>query len=261
MAAQGQRETKAKAPQFEVVSIKQNMSGEERGLLQISPSGDRVIVRNAPMYRIVGFAFDFRRNDLVEGGPEWTRTERWDIDAKVSDADIAAFHALSFVQQKAMLQQVLIDRCAMRAHVEKKEVPTYALVVAKGGLKMHEVRPDEMPPVVRDAKGNVVQEWDLTQKHGEVRGRAVPMEALMYGLSTASLDRQVVDHTGLKGEYNFDLAWTPEDEAGGADAGLADTTGLSIFTAIQAQLGLRFVAEKDLVDALAIEHIERPTAN
>ena len=254
-----------KLPQFDVVSIKLNHSGEPHGILQISPDGDRIIVVNAPMFRIVQFAFDMQRNDLVVGAPDWTRTDRWDIEAKVAPGDLAAFHALTFTQQKAMLQPLLMERCKMLAKVAKKEVPVYALVVAKSGLKMHELQPNEMPPAVYDAKGNIVQDWDLVMKHGEVHGRAVPMGALMWALSDVSLGRQVIDRTGLKGEYNFDLLWTPEEEldaqskSAAADAGLADGTRLSIFTAVQEQLGLRLEPTRALVDALEIDHIERPT--
>jgi uncharacterized protein (TIGR03435 family) len=121
-----------------------------------------------------------------------------------------------------------------------------------------------MPPAVKDDQGRTVNEWNLTQKPGEMRGRAVPMEAMMYAMSNVSLGRQIVDHTGLKGLYNFDLAWTPELEEGEgspADSGQPDASRPSIFTAVQEQLGLRFEATKDLVDALVIDHIERPTNN
>ncbi len=254
-----------KVPQFDVVSIKLDHSGEPRGFLQISPEGDRLIVVNAPMFRIVQFAFNMQREDLVLNLPEWTRTERWDIEAKVAPADLAAFHALNLTQQKAMLQPVLMERCKMLAKVVKKEVPVFALVFAKSGLKMHELPPNEMPPPVYDAKGNLVEDWDLVIKHGEIHGRAVPMGALMYALSNASLDRQVIDRTGLKGEYNFDLVWTPEEEldaqpkGAAANAGLADETRLSIFTAMQEQLGLRLEPTRASVDALEIDHIERPS--
>jgi len=254
-------QVKAKPLQFDVVSIKLDNSGEPHGFLQISPDGDRIIVSNAPMTRIVQFAFNFLRNDLVIGDPEWARTERWDMEAKVAEADLPAFHKLDFVQKKAMLQQVLIDRCKMQAKVEKREIPVYALVVAKTGLKMHEVQPNEMPPEVRDKSGQVISEWNITQKPGEIRGRAVPMEALMYVMSNVKLGRQIVDHTGLKGVYNFDLLWTPEEGSVAADNGLPDPTKPSIFTAVQEQLGLRLEATKDLVDALVIDHIERPTAD
>lgn len=242
---------------FDVVSIKENRSGLPRGVLEISPGGDRVVVSNSPMYRIIGFAFDRQRSDLIVGIPDWAREERWDIEAKVAISDLAAFHALTFGQQKAMLQSLLIERCNMQIHSGKKEVPVYALVVAKGGSKMHEDKP---PDPIEPPPG-----WNLVQKTGEAHGRASPMAALLYVLSGASLDRQVVDHTRLAGVYDFDLLWTPQSaedaHASAADLGLSNAPNPSIFAALREQLGLRLDPIRAEVDALIIDHIERPTSN
>jgi len=239
--------------QFDVVSIKRNLSGEQRGIMSLSPDGNSLVVSNAPMYRIVGFAFDFQHSDLVLDAPEWTYSERWDIEAKVDPSDLAAFHALTLRQKQTMLESVLIDRCKLQAHVVEKEVPVYALKIASGGLKMHELQPAEL-------KGKEDHGWDIEQKHGEIVGRAVPMGALLYALSDVNLGRQVIDRTALKGLYNFDLTWAPDDETDG-DNGLNNTHRLSIFTAIQDQLGLRLEATRAPVRALSIEHIEHPTDN
>jgi uncharacterized protein (TIGR03435 family) len=262
MAASGQ--ATVKPLQFDVVSLKLDHSGEPHGILQIFPDGDRVVVRNAPMFRIVEFAFDFDFSDMVLGAPAWMRTEKWDMEAKVAAADLPAFRALSLAEQKAMLQQVLFERCKLRAHVEKKVLPVYVLKTAKSGVKMHSLQSGETPPIVRDASGKAVDEWDLTVRPGEAHGRAVPIEALMYVLNAASLGRKVIDGTGLKGKYNFDLVWTPEDElqapsSDAADAGLKDLAQPSIFTAVQEQLGLRLEASSAPVDVLMIERIEQPT--
>jgi uncharacterized protein (TIGR03435 family) len=69
-----------------------------------------------------------------------------------------------------------------------------------------------------------------------------------------SVQRIVVDRTGLTGNYDFDLSWTPDQMARGADA-----TGASIFTALQEQLGLKLDAARGPVDVLVIDHVERPT--
>ncbi len=250
--------------QFDVVSIKLNRSGDQRGILQVSPDGDRLIVSNAPMFRIVEFAFDFPRNDLILGAPQWTFSERWDIEAKIAAADLAAFHILTFKQQKAMLQAVLEERCHLQAKIVDKEIPVYALMVGKGGIKMHQVTAGEPQPTVRDASGKIVEEWDLTQKPGEIKGRAVPIDALMYALSSASLGRQITDRTMLQGKYNFDLLWTPESEmdADSATPGAGRSSKPpSIFTAVQEQLGLRLEPTRQSVPALSIERISRPTSN
>jgi uncharacterized protein (TIGR03435 family) len=243
VSAFAQTDAKAKAPQFDVVSMKVNQSGEERGFISISPGGDRLIVKNAPMYRIVEFAFNFKRHDLIVGTPAWTRTDNFDIEATVAAADLPAFRALTFEQQERMLQPVLTERCAMQAHVEKRDTPVFALQIAKGGLKMREVKPKEG--------------WDVIEKHGEIHGRGVPIMALLYALANVPVERQVVDQTGLTAAYDFDLIWTPAEDPAGEDAAARP----SLFTAVEEQLGLRLVATRALVDALVVEHIERPTAN
>ena len=242
---------------FDAVSIKQNRSGIERGGVEIPPQSDRIVVSNAPMYRIIAFAYDRQRNDLIEGLPEWARSERWDIQAKVADEDIPAFTQLSFVQKKRMLQTVLADRCQMRAHLAKKEVPVYALEALKEGLRMH--------PSAASEAASASQGWDITVKRGEIHGRAVPIAALLYALSGVSLDRQIIDRTELAGLYDFDLVWTPEDIAdthsGSTEKGLSEPQAPSIFTAIQEQLGLRLLATKAQVEAVVVDHIERPSSN
>lgn len=253
----GQLPNASPSVRFDAVSIKENRSGIERGGVEIPPQSDRIVVSNAPMYRIIAFAFDRQRNDLIEGLPEWARSERWDIQAKVADEDIATFTQLSFVQKKMMLQTVLADRCEMRAHLAKKEVPVYALEVRKEGLRMHASEASEA--------ASASSGWNITVKKGEIHGRAVPMAALLYALSGVSLDRQVIDKTGLEGLYDFDLLWTPEDVAeahsGSNDKGLGEPLAPSIFTAIQEQLGLRLFATKAQVKAVIVDHIERPSSN
>jgi uncharacterized protein (TIGR03435 family) len=254
--AQGGQPT---ALHFDAVSIKANHTGQSRGLLEISPDGDRVVVTNSPMYRILAFAYNRQRSDLIVGLPEWAREERWDIEATIASSDLRAFHALTFVQQKAMLQSVLAERCKMQVHFGKKEVPVYALVLAKGGSKMHEEKP---PDPAEPAPG-----WNFTQKAGEVHARVVPLAALLYILSGASLGRQVIDRTSLTGVYDFDLLWTPQDEldahAGSseADAGSSAPPNPSIFTALPEQLGLLLEPTRALVEALIADHIERPSSN
>lgn len=247
------------ALRFDVVSIRPNHSGESRGVLAIPPDGNHLLVTNVPMNRILAFAFDRQRNDLILGLPAWATEERWDIEAKVAAADLPAFHALTFVQRKAMLQPILLERCRMEVHAGTKEAPVYALVLAKSGTRMRE----QTHPLSADPS----PDWDLNQKHGEVHARAVPIAALLYVLNGASLDRQILDQTGLTGLYDFDLLWTSQDElnahAASKEAGVDSREPLSpsIFAALPEQLGLRLEPTRAVVDALVVDHIERPTSN
>lgn len=88
----------------------------------------------------------------------------------------------------------------------------------------------------------------------EIHGRSIADFAQFLSFSSVA-DRTVVDKTGLAGDYNFDLKWTPDDQQGAPDA------GPTFFTALQEQLGLKLVSAKGLVDALVIDHVERPSKN
>ncbi|QEE29009.1 TIGR03435 family protein [Terriglobus albidus] len=240
---------------LDVVSIKENRSGVEPGYLSIPPGGNKIVATNSPMFRVIGFAFNRQRNDLIEGLPGWARDLRWDIEVTIAEESVAAFRQMSFEQQKEVLQQVLKERCELIAHTGKKEVPVYALVVSKSGTKIKEVSPTRTDATQRG--------WDMTQSAGRVDGRAVPMEALIYALSKVGLERQIIDRTGLAGRYDISLVWTPDDKVlSTPDAGEnALSSRTSIFTALQDELGLKMEATKADVDAVIVTRINKPSAN
>jgi uncharacterized protein (TIGR03435 family) len=101
---------------------------------------------------------------------------------------------------------------------------------------------------------------------GEIEGIGLPFANFIAGLAQ-QLGRPVVDRTGLKGLYDIKLQWTPElgqgpVAAGGPDTpSPADTSGPSIFTAIQEQLGLRLESSKGLVEVIVIDSVQKPSEN
>jgi uncharacterized protein (TIGR03435 family) len=244
----------------DVVSIKENHSEEEKGYLQIPPNGSRIIVRNTPMFRIIGFAFNKQRNDLIEGLPQWTRDLKWDIEATIAQESIPVFQAMPFEEQKEVLQQILIDRCHFSAHPGEKEVPVFALTIAKYGLKVKPVSAEETDAAPKPAAQSIG--WDLSQSRGKINARHLPIEGLLYALSKAGLSRQVVDRTGLTGRYDIHVEWTPDDSSGqDQDARSSEIPPPSIFTALEEQLGLKLEATRTLVPAVIVTHIEKPSAN
>jgi uncharacterized protein (TIGR03435 family) len=243
----------------DVVSIKENHSEEEKGYLQIPPNGARIVVRNTPMFRIIGFAFNKQRNDLIEGLPQWTRDLKWDIEATIAEESIPAFRAMPFEKQKEVLQQILIDRCHFSAHPGEKEVPVFALTTTKSGLKVKPVPAEETNSSPKPASSIG---WDLSQSRGKISARGLPIEGLLYALSKAGLSRQVVDRTGLTGRYDIQLEWTPDDSSGqDQNASGSEIPPPSIFTALEEQLGLKLEATRTLVPAVIVTHIEKPSAN
>ncbi|MGA3328790.1 MAG: TIGR03435 family protein [Terriglobia bacterium] len=155
-----------------------------------------------------------------------------------------------------------------------KELPVYALVVAKNGSKLHEAKPgDTYPKGLKGSDGRPIGHPNVLHiARGQLIGQGIPIGTLAMLLSF-QLDRTVLDQTGLKGNYDVTLLWTPDEASaamtagpggGASGAGAApppESSGPSLFTAIQEQLGLKLESTKGPVEVLVIEHIERPSEN
>jgi uncharacterized protein (TIGR03435 family) len=157
-----------------------------------------------------------------------------------------------------MLVALIEDRFQLKIHRETKEMPVYALVVAKNGTKL-KANAGEPGPRLRMGRG-------------QLNGTKVPLKMLVQQLAQ-QLGRPVVDKTGLTGDYDFTLTWTPQPGEGGAMfAGPggpggpegpppSDPDGPSIFAAIQEQLGLKLESDKGPVEILVLDQVEKPTEN
>jgi uncharacterized protein (TIGR03435 family) len=187
-------------------------------------------------------------------GPDWIDSARYVIQAKPPDTIREAMQTMTREQRskeiQTMQQGLLAERFQLKAHFETRVMPVYELTVAKGGSKLKE-------------------NLDATQFRAAVgasmiRGKATPISQLL-GLLEATPDiggRVVLDKTGLPSSYDFQLKWTPLDAAS-ASATLpsANADGVSLFTAIEEQLGLKLAATKAPGQVLVIDHIERPSEN
>jgi uncharacterized protein (TIGR03435 family) len=185
--------------------------------------------------------------DHPAGLPAWADEDRFDVEAKTDDDTVAAMQKLPVQEQEQqtmkMLQSLLADRFKLRVHYESKVQPTYELVLAKGGLKLKPLPANQKPGWGRSVRGEL-----------EMHGRSIAEFA--HFLSQMNLvGRTVVDKTGVAGNYDIDLKWTPDDQQGTPDA------GPTLITALEEQLGLKLVPAKGPVDALVIDHVERPTEN
>jgi uncharacterized protein (TIGR03435 family) len=237
-------EPAAKGPAFEVVSVRLNKSGDSK--MAWWPTAIGFESRNISLRQLVVCAYDLRFSNEVAGLPPWTDTERFDVNAKMDEDAAAPFQKLNPQQQwkqiQLMLQSLLAERFALKAHREPRELPVYDLTLAKGGTKLtvsHAAQP------VYRAKG-----------HGQIDFEKAQIWDLIYGLSSdPDVDRPIVDKTDLTGRYDMQLKWTPNASQGETDQ------SLSIFTALEEQLGLKLVAAKAPVDVLVIDHIEQPSEN
>jgi uncharacterized protein (TIGR03435 family) len=257
-----------KVPAFDVVSVKPNKS--DSGMVRIMGKPDGYAASNVSLKMLIQGAYGIRE-DLISGAPGWADSARFDIDAKVAGSDVEALKKLSPEQRRLILQPLLADRFKLKMHTETKQLPVYELVLAKGGSKLKEASPD-------DTYANGIKGPDGTSRPGMMRfgpgqltAQAVPMTSLANMLSQ-QLHRTVLDKTGLTGKYDLELTWTPDRGSdpmfkGAADNSqqrtdaASDSSGPSIFTAVQEQLGLRLQSAKGPVETLVIDHVEMPSEN
>ncbi len=222
--------------------------------------GGRFSVNTTP-YALITWAYGYNKTwgcsyvtygDLLTGGPSWIRSERFEIQAKIPEG-APTYTFDQFMRGDApglerMLQALLADRFKLVVHKETKLVAGYALVLAKGGSKLTRPSADE-----KRAMGIRRESGANGEVSNKMFGRKVEMRDLAF-LLLMTMQRPVIDRTGLTGEFNFDLEFAPLD---------SDATGssaASLFTAIQ-QLGLRLENTKAPLDGLVIDRAERPDAN
>lgn len=158
-------------------------------------------------------------------GGKWLKPDRYDIVAKQPAGTTQD-------QRPGMLQALLAERFRLVVHRGSRQLPVYAMVVAKGGPKVQPVEP---------ANGGV------TSGAGRLSAKAVPMSRLASFLAGpgAQLDHPVIDRTGLQGVYTFTLEWTPD----------------GLFSALKDQLGLKLEPGKSMMDVIIVDRADKPTGN
>jgi uncharacterized protein (TIGR03435 family) len=256
------------AQSFDVAAIKQNKSGASGGLFGGPPS--RFTATNAPARAFITYAFrveDYR----IEGAPDWVKNDRWDINAK-ADGNFSATTLDGDDPRREMMRALLVDRFKLSAHKETREGPIYALVLARPGqvsARLHPSTTDcaalenasrlgqspRTPPLTPDK----VPDCTLRSPPGRISWGTQTMRQVASELSD-TLQRTVVDRTGLEGNFSALVTYTPDSvSATGADQPAPDPNATSIFTALQEQLGLRLDSTRGPVEILVIDHIERST--
>ena len=239
-------------PQFEVATVRPNNSGEPNSSIRIQPGG-RLTGTNQTLRNLIRNAFNVQPYQMV-GGPEWMESDRFDITAKAADADLDAKGMMPGPQFMLRLQSLLEDRFKMVTHWETRDMPVYALVVATEGklgpkLKPHTGDCDRAQAGGTPPKGACGTRAIITPTSGKVTGIGINLETFARNLAGGA-GRSVVDKTGLAGAYDLELEFTPDQSP--------DTTGPSLFTAMQEQLGLKLDAQRAPVEVLVIDRLERP---
>jgi uncharacterized protein (TIGR03435 family) len=206
---------------------------------------------NVTLKRCIQLAYRIQEYQ-VSGGPNWLDTARFNITAKAADSDEKLPNDVHQKRMEAMLRTLLADRFQLEIHRETKVLPAYTLTVGKNGPKLKEAEPGE-------GSSTSTGRGRLTAKRVSMADLAIRLSSLM--------DRPVVDMTGIQGTFDLALEWTPDDTQPAAKPGgneevwIEKSSGPSIFTAIQEQLGMRLEAQKAPVKKIVIDRAERPSEN
>jgi uncharacterized protein (TIGR03435 family) len=280
----------APVPQFEVASIRScsgagggggrdgGRKGGGGGGQALSP--DRLTLACQPVRNLIRMAYnDFAdgrfhpaNRTLIEGGLAWIDSERYQITAKAVGTPGQS------VMRGPMLQALLEERFKAKVHRESRQVPVYAITVAKNGPKLKPFKEGTCSTF----------EFGALPEGGrifcELRSLKVPKPDApvvwdVFGASLAGfaralsidMDRIVIDKTGIEGKFDFHMEFTPDQSTTGLNSMRGPngplftpsdpTGGPSVFTAIQEQLGLKLEATKGPREFIVVDHVEKPTEN
>jgi uncharacterized protein (TIGR03435 family) len=293
-AAQTAADSSSTAPTFEVASVKPSAPGDPSNPLSMVPlalprPGGRFSATNVPLKMLIGLAFemqDFR----VAGGPPALMTAKFDITAKAPGGATLSQQALM-----PLLKNLLIERFALKVHIEPREMQVYDLVLARSdGRPGPDLKPSTSDCSKADelnaARAEAMSKGDLSAvmaKPGEVLPCTVspnvaggPANISVHGdgqeikhlieLLTQLTGRHIRDKTGLTGRYDFDMkldlqALLAMAQAMGLPvppaANIPQSDGSSLTTALSEQLGLKLESVRAPVDVLVVDSVEAPTAD
>ena len=261
---------------FETASVKPNKSGEEERYIRIDPRGGSLTVVNLPLRQLITFAYQIQSFQL-EGGPDWIASDRFDILAK-PEREVPSTGAFFGGQDplRMMLRTLLADRFKLVMHKETKELPIFELVVARQDGKLGpQLRPAAVDCAARAAaaKGGTPPpaspgppgpgSCGITMNSGRIRGGGVTL-AMLANLLAGPAQRLVLDRTGLTGNWDLEVNYTPDRSQVPPGVELPssiDPNGPSLFTAIEEQLGLKLRPARGPVEVLVIDSVQQPTPN
>jgi uncharacterized protein (TIGR03435 family) len=263
--------------QFEVATLKPTDPDFKNMMLQVQPGG-RVNIAGLPVKMLLQQAWNVR-DDMLVGTQKWMDSDRYDIIGKVSSelAPSAANAPVDMDAVMVMLQNLLIERFKMKVHFEDREMTAYTLVAAKPKLKKAD--PSERTKWVEGPGTDGKDPRNATP----ILGRLVTVTNMtmaqlaerLQSIAPGYLTSPVEDGTKLEGAYDFTLSFSPNGfqnvGAGGrggpdgappspdaASAPASDPNGgITLFEAMEKQLGLKLEAHKRPVRALVIDHMEQ----
>ncbi len=247
--------------QFEVVSIKANLTGRgwSSGMIRNGYQAEDI-----SLLQWIVNTYGLRRDYQVLGLPEWAKSTHYDVAAKVSGPDVAAFQKLHYAQINRMFQPVLEDRFGLRSHWEKRILPTYTLTLAKKGSALKDGTDKDSKVVHVEGTEAYIGAGSIVTTHdGRVISQAAPIRMLVEILE-GELNSIVVDETGLKGTYDYELHLPRASAPTASAVGIGSTEPMQPGDTVEGslyQIGLRLVPSKTEQPVLVVDAIQQPSPN
>jgi uncharacterized protein (TIGR03435 family) len=236
-------------PAFEVATIRPSDPAHPEQIITLR--GAEVITTNVTVHALINLAYWLHPKQLT-GGPAWTESDKFDMAGKPD-----APGQPNVDQMKVMIQKLLADRFQLKFHFEKRELSVYAITIAKTGAKITKSQDDP----------NGLPGWNFgrTPSGTTFTFRNSPMSQVAALLQN-SLDKPVVDQSGLSERYDFTVTFTPDPSqaallGGPSPAANNPDAAPDLFTAFQQQLGLKLESTKAPVDVMVIDKVEKPSEN
>ena len=254
------------APAFDVATIKP-IAPDGRPThgwvgLRNHSDGMEAAYLNLPELLCYAYGYILRFDGQVTGLPAWAVNQKYDIVAKMSAADISTFQKLNNDEQEqwreTMLQLLLTERFHLTLHRGTKQSPVYAMVVAKGGIKMKDAATDSaLPQLGKGEDGKPLSTLRWLKDTTLMQAYSMKSLANLLSMPAAQVGRPVLDKTGLTSTYNFTLDWSIYS-ASAAASNSPTNDATSIFTAL-GEIGLKLQPATASVETIAIDHVERPS--
>lgn len=264
-------------PAFAVATVKYNRTGDDGRSMRLQPGG-RIVAVNQPLRQLITFAFGLQPQQLA-GGPSWLDTDRFDITAQAEGNISPTPPGGPPGPAQLMMQRLLEERFGLVVHTESRELPVYALTLARrDGQLGPSIKPAgrDCLALMTQAPGGVpVQAPRLPDGRpgcgvlrnnatGKVLAGGTTMAMLASQMLTGPAGRIVVDQTGLTGAYDFDLEYVMDSSPGAApasDAATAVSDRPGLFTALEEQLGLKLQPTRAPIAVTVIDRLTPPSAN
>jgi uncharacterized protein (TIGR03435 family) len=260
-------------PAFEVASIRPTQSTQASEIRPM-PNG-RFLATNATPRSVILRAYGLVDSQLI-GAPPWLDAERYDIDARAAPPVDGPESLLP------MVRSLIVERFKLKARPDSRELPAYALTFAR--------RDRQLGPLIRPTEADCTRATTLTQDEvraaardgwppcgmvyivsfvtGTAGGNLVKMRIRRSGVSLQALatslqptvDRPVVDQTGLDGRFDVEYSYAPQPPTPGVESPFGPEAPM-LFVALEAQLGLKLESRRMNVPVLVIDSIDRPSEN